>query len=436
MVEVSPRVRSWWEDARESLWLIPALGTVLCVFLALTLVAIDHQAGLGRSTHNTFLLYNGGAEGARGVLEAIASSIITVTGTIFSLAIVAMQLASSQFTPRVLRHFTGNRANQLVLAVFIGTFTYSTLVLRSVRSANDIGGQFVPNIAVSFAIVLALFCVALLIFFINHVARLIQVSVILDMAANDTDRLTRELFPSEAAEYFALGGDLPDGDAAIIAATENGYLQDVNERTLMAAAKDHGLTIHILEAVGHYVYEGMPIARVWPADLSDSARASVADACVIGLERTLYHDVGYGVRQLADIALKALSPGINDPTTAMQAIDRIGGILIIAGQRHSPARVLSVDDRPAIFLPTITFGELLSLGFTQIRHYGAADVVLVCHLLGTMEKIAALVPETHVSKVREDGALTVEAATLALRLEAEKTMVRAAACWIDPPHGG
>lgn len=430
-MEISPRVRSWWEEVQESLWFIPTVGTVACALLAFGLVAIDHKAGLGTNPPHAFLIYNGGAEGARGVLSAIAASIVTVTGTVFSIAIVAMQLASGQFTPRVLRHFTGDRANQLVLGVFIGTFTYCTLVLRSVRSANEIGGQFVPIISVSVAIVLALVCVALLIFFIHHAARSIQVSVILDMAADDTARLVGTLFRPEHDDPPLLSGRLPADEAATITAALDGYVQDVDEHALCGAATKGDLTIHVLAEVGGYVYEGEAIARIWPASISDDLQQNVTNAFVVGLERTLYHDVAFGVRQLADIALKALSPAVNDPTTATQAIDRIGGILVAAGRRQPPAHVLYVDDRPAVFLPSITFGQLIDLGFTQIRHYGAADVVLVCHLLRTLEKIAALVADAHLAKVREHGALTVEQAMQDLRLDADKAMVRKAACWID-----
>lgn len=429
----SPRLRSWWEDVQDSLWLIPAIGTLLCGALAFLLVWLDHQLALGSGVNGVCWVFTGGSEGARGVLSAIAASIITVTGTIFSIAIVAMQLASGQFTPRVLRHFTGDRANQIVLAVFIGTFTYATLVLRTVRSEDDAGGAFVPVLAVSVAILLSLVCIGLLIFFIHHSARSIQVSVIIDTAADDTVALVRDYFRELPEGGFDLTGPPSSGGPpAVICCRYGGYLQDLDDDELLSIAREQNLTIRVLEPVGAFTYEGAVLAKVWPAGrVDDEVEQRIHDTFVTGIERTLHHDVAFGVRQLADIAIKALSPAINDPTTATQAVDRIGGILVMAGRRLPPARILTAEGRPAVFLPTVSFEELVDLAYTQIRHFGAGDVIFISHLLLTLRRIGELVPSEHHGVIRLHTRLARDEAQSTLSLPSEVETVDRLAAWLD-----
>ncbi|MDQ4100552.1 MAG: DUF2254 domain-containing protein [Chloroflexota bacterium] len=430
--------RSWWEDVQDSLWLIPALGTLFCGALAFGLVWLDHRLALTGGVEGLSWVFTGGSEGARGVLSAIAASIITVTATIFSIAVVAMQLASGQFTPRVLRQFTGDRANQIVLAVFIGTFTYSMLVLRTVRSEADAGGTFVPLLAVAVAIILSLVCIGLLIFFIHHAARSIQVSVIIDTAADDTADLVRHHFREQPGTGFDLNAPrLPDGESFELCCRWGSYVQDLDEGNLLALARDHDLTIHVLEPVGAFAYDGAVLARVWPAAHVDAeVDRQLHNTFVTGIERTLHHDVAFGVRQLADIAIKALSPGINDPTTATHAVDRLGGILTLAGRRLPPARILTVDGRPAVFLPTITFEELLDLSYTQIRHFGAGDVVFISHLLVTLRRISDLVPPERHGALRRHTLLARDEARTALTMPEDIEAVDRLTAWLerdDPP---
>lgn len=430
---ITPRLRSWWEDVEDSLWLIPAIGTVFCGALAFFIVWLDHRLELSGNVEGISWVFSGGSEGARGVLSAIAASIVTVTGTIFSIAVVAMQLASGQFTPRVLRQFTGDRANQVVLAVFIGTFTYSMLVLRTVRSEADTGGAFVPLLATSGAIILSLICIGLLIFFIHHAARSIQVSVIIDTVADETTDLVQHYFREAPGDGFDLTSALPTaGDAFHLSCRWGGYLQDLDEHQILDIARENDLTIHVLEPVGAFTYEGATLALVWPAaKVDDESERQLHNTFVTGIERTLHHDVAFGIRQLADIAIKALSPAINDPTTAMQAVDRLAGILVLAGRRLSPARILTADGRPAVFLPTVSFEELVDLAYTQIRHYGAGDIVFISHLLLTLRRIGELVPAEHHAVLRRHTARARDEAHQALPLPHEVQAIDTLAAWLD-----
>ena len=194
------RLGSWWLALKGSLWFVPAVCTTLAVAFALGLVRLDQELLLGRGADSRWWLLGGGAEGTRGVLAAIAGTMITVTGVVFSITIVALQLASSQFTPRVLRTFTGDRGNQLVLGVFIATFTYALLVLRTVREASEGRPPFVPAASVTLAIALAGVSIGFLIYYINHAASSIRASVVIDRVARDTLGLIDELYPTDSRD--------------------------------------------------------------------------------------------------------------------------------------------------------------------------------------------------------------------------------------------
>ena len=391
---MNTKAGAWWEGLRTSLWFVPAVMTVAAIVAAAT-VEIDRRLLADARTAGLDLAFGGGVEGARGVLGAIAGSIIAVTGTVFSITIVALQLASSQFTPRVLRNFTSDRGNQVVLGVFIGTFTYALLVLRTVRSAADDGEPFVPSLAVGVAIVLALASVGFLIYFIHHTARSIRAAVIIDRATRDTLGLVDELFP----EPVGRPADRPPEAApaewpATVAAEAAGYLQAVDADGLFEVARERGLTLRMEPNVGEFVLPGAALASAWPAGAVDEEVVGIVrDAFITGPERTLQHDVELGLRQLADIAVKALSPGINDPTTATICVDRLAEILVALGNRQLPERARADEDgRARLFAPGSTFERAVELSFDQIRHYGTGDPTVARHLLGTLERLALLIP--------------------------------------------
>ncbi|MDQ4045734.1 MAG: DUF2254 domain-containing protein [Chloroflexota bacterium] len=402
---IPTRLQSWWDRTKSSLWFLPTIGVVLATFLAVLFVYLDRQYAdqLEQTSLTSPWLFGVAADGARGVLTAIAGSVITVVGTVFSITIVALQLASSQFTPRVLRQFTGDRINQLVLAIFIGTFTYCLLVLRTIRAETDSEPGFIPYLSVTFSILLALVAVMMLILFIHHMARQMQVAYILHRAMGDAVAVIDSYFREE----IDIVPQTPHRNYAEVeghdfCSDSTGYLQHYDYAHLLGAARDHNLTIRMLEPMGSYVNSGQPIARIWlhqgedgkQADL-DNAIEALRKAIVTGSQRTMTSDLPLGVRQISDIAIKALSPGINDPTTATQALDRLSEVLAHAGQMEVPVRILYVDDRPAVFLPRIAFEELTYIAFTQVRHYGKADLVVMLHLVQTIERIAALVTEKH-----------------------------------------
>ncbi len=306
------RFGSWRLLLREGLWFIPTITTLTAVLLALGLVRLDRTVRFDERADLPWWLFGGGAEGTRAVLEAIAGTTITVTGVVFSITVVALQLASSQFSPLVLRTFRADRGNQIVLGVLIATFTYALIVLRSVVSPGPDAG-FVPVIATSGAIGLALLSVALLIFFIHHAARSVQASTIIDRASNDTLALIHHLYPEDIGdpEDATRVPQLPASPAAVVLSTRAGYLQAVDGDTLFDLSEDQTLTVRVERLPGDFILPGSALASVWPkTSVDEDLEDKVRSAFLIGNERTLQSDVELGIRQIADIAIKALSPGI------------------------------------------------------------------------------------------------------------------------------
>lgn len=407
VARIPPRVETWWAEAKSTLWFLPTVTGIVAIILATALVYLDDAVDgtLKLRSIRSPWLFGAGTDGARGVLTAIATSVMTVLGTAFSITIVGLQLASSQFTPRVLRQFTGDRINQAVLAVYIGTFTYSLLVLRTVQDGTDDRPSFVPVISVTVAILLALVCIFMLILFIHHMAQQMQVSYILHRATVDALSLVHSYFREEIHTPALTERDYAQGEGHDVPSNATGYLQHYDYDHLLGTAKSNDLTIRMLVPMGSYLNTRQPMARIWTAsgdevDLEAAGRA-VRGAFVIGAERTLPADLPLGIRQIADIGIKALSAAINDPTTATLALDRLGEVLSEAGRLEPPQQILYVDNRPAVFLPRIGFADLTNIAFTQMRTYGKVDLIVMLHMVRTIERVASLVQERfHAGLVR------------------------------------
>jgi len=407
--EMRERVVQWRYSIQESLWFLPSVLTFTGAVLALVMVRIDHSLGLDQR-ESRFWAFGGGAEGARGVLQAIAGSLITVTGTVFSITIVTLQLASTQFTPRVLSTFTRDRGVQLVFGVFIATFTYAILVLREVRSKQDDFESFVPSISVLVAILLVLVCVGFLIYIIHHVAQMIRVPAVVERVVQDGERLINERFPSKIGDPIYANEliDPPSGKShTVVRSTRAGYLQSIAVDALFGLATDGPMTIRLELLIGSFVFEGETIATIWP--MTDSVHATldtIRDSQILGAERTLAADVALPIRQLADIAIKALSPGINDPTTAVACIDRLGHLLLrMARLDDPPSAYCRQNSSVRLIVPSATIPYLLEEAFGQIRHFGANDAHVMAHLIDVLERMVELAPPARQFVIRQQAEL-------------------------------
>jgi uncharacterized membrane protein len=433
------RLNAWLYEIRNSLWFLPALLTLAAVILALLTVWIDQTLLLDQRAQVGWL-FGGGSEGARGVLEAIASTMITVTALVFSITVVALQLASSQLSPRVLRAFMGDRGNQIVLGFFIGTFTYALLVLRTVRAPLEDSGGFVPSLSVTVAIILALVSVALLIFFVHHAANAMRASVVIDRAAASTRDLISNLFPEEIGEGARSSPPawLETRPVMQVRSETSGFLQVINADALFDLAERHSLIVRVEPSVGDYILPGEIVASVWPQDVDDDdVTAAIRAALVLGPERTLQADVAFGFQQLTDIAVKALSPGINDPTTAEICIDRLGELFVRLANRGKPDEVRSSEDGSVrVVLQGPPFAELVDRALDPIRHYGAGDPNVMAHLLGVLGRVATLVPSDHCATIATQASRIQSAAMGRLTLAQDRERIATAAGWVNTACAG
>lgn len=433
------QVQLHWMRLKSSLWFFPGLLTALGMVLAMTTVRIDEAIDTtGRA--ESIWLFGGGASGARGVLSAIASTTVTVAGTVFSIVVVALQLASNQFTPRVMRAIMQDRVNQVTLGAFLGTFTYSLLVLRSVRSGTDLDVPFVPALAVSIAIVFALTCMGLLIYFIHHAARSMEASTVTDRVAEDVQRMVDLTFPTDPVPVSdQLGQTMESEPPESVVSRRSGYLASVDTDGLVALAAERGMFIRLEVQIGAFLLPGSLLATVWRPDRPnddtgvesfDEIAASLRSAMQVLDDPGERDDLLYNMQRLADIAVKAMSPGINDPTTARFCIDRIALVLARAATRSRPReRFEDADGLPRVIWRRDPFDELVEIGFDQLGHYAASDLQVMLHLSNALESIVQIAPEHRKGVLRAQAALLVARGEAALATAPERQRFADTVAW-------
>jgi uncharacterized membrane protein len=378
------RLAHRWVVLRNSFWFVPGLMVVAAVVLAALAVAID--VALAGAPLPPWV-YTGGADGARSLLSTIAGSMVTVAGVGFSITIVALVLASTQFGPRLLGLFMRDLISQGTLGIFVATFTYCVLVLRTIRGPDEVGGAFVPQVAMTIAIAITLVSVAVLVYFFPHVAVTIQAPKVVATVAHDVDDAIDHLVttgigkagPAPAAEA------IPDpGRDGRIPAGSNGYVQVIDDATLYELAVRRDICIRILTRPGLFVVAANPILAIAPEGAVADAhiRQALREAVIIGDIRTAEDDIEFSVRQLVEVALRALSPAINDPFTAMAAVDWLGAALARLAKEEWPPRYRYDDSGTLRVVAEIpTFGGVTHTIFSRIRHYGGTSPVVLNRLL-------------------------------------------------------
>ena len=379
---LTARLRKLIDDLAETFWLLPAAIVFIGALSAVGLVQLDRSGMLPRWLLEGWL-YDGGATGARTLLGAVASSTIGVAGTSFSITIAALSLAAGQMGPRLLRNFTRDRGNQLTLGIFLGTFSYSLIVLRSVRTQDE--GAFIPHLSLTIAIILAFVCVATLVYFVGHMAGRINVDTVIELVSDEVQsaivRLTTDKKPAAPppTEFWRHGVAIKD--------SRQGYLQHIDEQGLADWAASHTTAIRLLLRPGHYVFPGAPIAIVVPQ--VEGAAAAIRDATALGPQRVSSADLEFAIRQLVEVAVRALSPGINDPHTAMSALDRLGGALCQLVPLHLPTGVVTRDGRPTLVVPSIQYDGLLNAMFHMIRQNAAANAAVLIRMLNVLTAVVS-----------------------------------------------
>jgi len=402
------------------------------VVLSLLTLAADKAAAREGVDLNPAWTFTRGPEGSRALLATVAGSMLTIAGLCFSITIVALQQASTQFGPRLLYNFMRDRGNQVVLGTFIAAFTYCLLVLRTVNGTDD--GRFVPHLSVTAGLLLALAGVGVLIYFVHHAAASLQAEHVIAAVGRDLDRAVERLYPDRLGdgppEKVTVTGGLPPGvaaDAAPVTAAASEYIRAVDGARLLRATVEHDLLLELIHRPGQFVFHGSPLLRAWPPDrVTDEVASALRGAFYLGSRRTLIQDIEFAIDQLVEVALRALSPGINDPFTAMACVDRLGAGLCELARRRFPS-AFRYDDggRLRVVAAGVTPAGVADAAFHQIRQAARTSTAVTLRML---DVLAAIGPLTRDTAFREPllahAALIYTGSRDGLPAEADRTAAR------------
>jgi uncharacterized membrane protein len=404
-----PRPSAWRKEAlRTNLWLVPTVEALCAAVLFAGTYAIDRAAYRGSLTLPSWF-YNGTADSARQILAAIAAAVITVLGVVFSITIVALTLASTQFGPRMLRNFTRDRVTQFTLGTFVASFLYAVLTLVSI--APNSHGDFVPHLCMTLSLAFVVVDLGMLILFIDHISRLIQLPDVIARIAGDLAKAIDAEIPSQPAGGPKAGPSVSemttrlDDFGGVIRAQRSGYLQFIRIETLMGiAARTHSVVrLHLRP--GHFVAQGQPLATVWPSEAAPTVARALDSGYATGPHRTLTQDLSFAVDQLVEIAIRALSPAVNDTFTALTCIDWLGDSLSKICARWNPVTVHR-DRAGSLRVITVAVSDerLIERAFEKIRQAGRGMPAV---MIRQLDAIARIMEEAGTEQQR--GALTAQA---------------------------
>lgn len=392
----------------QEFWFIPAVMTVLALVLAETGISLEERYGVPQSL--TFV-YGGGETGSRSLLSAIAGSSIGVAGTVFSITIAALSYAAGSMGPRLLHNFTQDRGNQFTLGTFIATFTFTLYTLRSVTGSEE--QPFVPHFNVTFALGLGVACVGMLVYYLAHVTASINMTHVANLLRDDMcESLMRATLQEDPDRDTALA---PPPEfwlhGEVLRAPSGGYLQLMDHELLLekAGEADAALLLHVRP--GDYVFSNSIIAVGVPR-----LPGGVMDALTLGDHRTVGQDLEYSVRQLAEVAARALSPGVNDPITAVDIVDRFGDALCSLQDRRWPDGVTYRGGVLRLVVPVTDFSGLVKSMFSMIRQYGKGSPSVVLRMMEVFRTTASCLNDAdrravirhHAELLREDALANIE----------------------------
>ncbi len=334
---------------------------------------------------------------AQSILGTIAAAVMTVVSIVFAILLMTLTLASMQFSPRIIVSFSQDRVTQQTLGIFLGTFLYC---LAALPFAHNLPVPAEPVMTVMGSMLLSILCVAWLLFFIHHISQAISVNHIVDRIAEETESIIDETMPLprrqsriDAAEKQLAMED--DSRAMAVCAPRSGYVRYIDTQRLVAFAKHAGVKIRVVRRVGHFAPKGVPLLKVSPGDrIKPGEIAGLTALFDLGPTRTLQQDIEYGILQIVDIALKAISPAVNDPSTAISCIDQLSRILIRYGTREPLNSI--IYDPPGVIrvsVPWLGFDRLLDSAFEQIRLYAKSDIAVNLRMLRALGDIATTVPD-------------------------------------------
>lgn len=383
------KLLQWIEALRSSLWFVPSVMVTGSIILAFALGHADDTDVIDPGSDLFWWIYAGSPDGARQVLATIAGSMITVAGVVFSITIVALSLASQQFGPRLLRNFMDDRGNRIVLGTFTSIFVYCILVLRTVRGNED--DHYVPHLSVTVAIVASLIGLGVLIYFIHHVSKSIQADAIIANVARDLHGSIEGLLRAPH-ENVSQAIDFPER-VSVVAAPRDGYLDTIEPARLSAAAAKRGAVVRFVRTPGNFLIEGARLAEVHP-ETSNGDVDWVLEHVAIGQTRSPTQDVAFSIDQLVEVALRALSPSLNDPFTAITCIDRLCAALAFAGSREfHNGHHADEEGKVRVIIAVPDADSMADSAFQQIRIASRAMPAVAIHLLSMIAIVVRNTPD-------------------------------------------
>jgi uncharacterized membrane protein len=425
-----PLPSAWRREAlRTNLWLVPTVEIVLAGALFAGTYALDRAAYDGSLQMPSFVI-SGTADAARQILTAIAAAVITVVTLVFSITIVTLTLASTQFGPRMLRNFIRDWITQFTLGSFVATFVYAILALVSIGSGAH--GDFVPHLSITVTMALVVLDVAVLVVFIDHIAKSIQLPQVIASIAGDLSRAIEADVALPTADTRKAGPSLSemlvrlDDDSGVVRALGSGYLQYVSMSTLIEIARRSHAVIRLQHRPGHFVVEGQPLASVWPASAAPGVARALGGAHATGPHRTLTQDLSFAVDQLVEIAIRALSPAVNDTFTALACIDWLGDGLCKIADRWRPAAVhRDAAGHVRVITVTVGFRRLAERAHDKIRQASRAMPAVMIRQLDGIAKVMAHTTSSEQREVlMEQAEMILRASEESVPEEADRSDVR------------
>ena len=408
-----PALESHWRDEalRTNLWLIPAIESVAAVALFALTLSIDQAAFHGRLRLPSWVI-SGSPDAAREILSSLAGALITVVGVVFSVMIVALTLASQQFGPRMLRTFIRDRGSQLTLGTFVATFFYAMLTLIS------IGSTFVPHLSVTVALALTAIDLGVLIYFIHHIATAIQLPAVIASIAHELAGAIDDEAGPPAAGGFPAACAPRDGPTAeillarldrsgrVVVAPDSGYLRYVRHATLVRIAAEYDAVIRLHYRPGHFLTMGRPMATVWPPEAAPAIGRRLQSVHITGPLRTLNQDIAFGIDQLVEIGIRALSPAVNDTFTALTCIDWLADSLCKIAVEWHP-QTCHLDELGAVRLITVpvSYERLVQRSFEKVRQAADGMPAVLIRQLEALSKVMAVAPPGRAQVLLDQAAM-------------------------------
>ncbi len=394
-----------WEELKSTFWFVPILIIVLAVGISVVAIYIDSLADFPKEGIFRYI-FAGNADSARSLLAAISAAMIGVAGTVFSITLVTLSLAATQFGSRLLRNFMHERVNQVVLGSYISTFVYSLIVLNSITESN--GNEFIPVFSILLAIIAAVANIVLLIVFIHGIATSIQSEKIISDISTALLKSVTDLYPEKVGRgpEKLIVPDLTSvkekyGLREPVRAPESGYLQYVDADIILETAKKKDLLIVLHFKPGDYVVKGIEVMEInFKKETEREELEEFKNAFFTGKVRTPQQDVEFSIRQMVEVAVRALSTGINDPFTANSCIDNLTAIMCYLAGVKFPARYRYDDEyNLRVIAEAVSFEGVMNAAFNQIRQYSEGTPAVIIRLMEAMITINKFAERPQLKKV-------------------------------------